>query len=159
MLVEHHETIAGRAIHLNLSVGSILGSTFAQFTHSIPVKQRELICFELHRGDLLQDFSLTMNAISVLKKEGFKVAIDAVTPDMVNFVNLSAFDTDFIKINVSKDRADQLNDPAIRKGLSQIPYKKLIFFRCDNEKALAAGLELGVSWFQGWLIDDAVKRR
>ncbi|HEU0117958.1 MAG TPA: hypothetical protein VFR09_04935 [Alphaproteobacteria bacterium] len=159
MLVDHKETITGRPIHLNLSVSSIIGAAFAKFTHSIPLNQRGLICFELHRGDLLQDFALTMNAIQVLKKEGFKVAIDSVTPDMVNFINLVGFNTDFIKINVSKDRAEQLADPAIRKGLAQIPSNKLIFFRCDNDKALATGLELGVSKFQGWLIDDAVAKR
>jgi hypothetical protein len=63
---------------------------------------------------------------------------------------------DFIKINVSKDRTDQLIDPKIRKALAQLPPNKLIFFRCDSEKALNTGLDLGVSLFQGWLIDDAV---
>ena len=157
-LAQRHETIAGRNIHMNLSVATVLGTVFAQFTHSVPLKERELICFELHRGDLLQDFALTLNAISVLKKEGFKVAIDSVTPDMALYLNLTAFDVDFIKVNVSKDRAEQLSDPVIRKALEKIPPDKLIFFRCDNEKALAIGLELGVSKFQGWLIDDAVSK-
>jgi EAL domain-containing protein (putative c-di-GMP-specific phosphodiesterase class I) len=158
-LTEHYNTISERPIHMNLAVATVVGATFAQFTHIVPQNKRSLICFEIHRGDLLQDFTLTLNAIDVLKSEGFKVAIDGVTPDMVNYVNFNEFKVDFIKINVSKDRAAQLADPVIRKALARLPADKLIFFRCDNEKALAAGLELGVSKFQGWLIDDAVLKR
>ncbi|MFY9287347.1 MAG: EAL domain-containing protein [Alphaproteobacteria bacterium] len=156
-LTEHFDTIADKPIQLNLAVSTILGSVFAQFARRIPHDKRGLVGFELNRGDLLQDFALTLSAIEVLKREGFKVAIDGVTPDMVTYINLGAFDVDYIKINVSKDRAGQLADPAIRKALLQIPAERLIFFRCDNEKALAVGLEMGVSKFQGWLIDDAVK--
>ena len=97
--------------------------------------------------------------ITALKKEGFKVALDSITPDMAAYINLQAFDVDYIKINVSRDRTEQLSDPAIRKHLAQIPAERLIFFRCDNDKALATGLELGVSLFQGWLIDDAVSNK
>jgi hypothetical protein len=158
-LTDHHDTIAGRAIHLNLSVNSVLGSVFARFAHSVPRNERSLIGFEINRGDLFQDFALTLNAISMLKKEGFNVGIDSVTPDMVSYLNLAAFNVDYIKINVSKDRPEQLTDPAIRKALSQLPPDKLIFFRCDSEKALATGLEMGVSKFQGWLIDDIVLKR
>jgi EAL domain-containing protein (putative c-di-GMP-specific phosphodiesterase class I) len=156
-LAENPQTIAGRHFHLNLSVAAVMSATFARFAHGIPREQRSLIGFELHRGDLLQDFARTLGAIETLKDEGFKVALDSITPDMANYINLAAFDVDYIKINVSRDRAEQLNDPAIRKSLAQIPAERLIFFRCDNERALAAGLELGVSLFQGWLIDDAVQ--
>ncbi|MDP9126809.1 MAG: hypothetical protein M3N08_00925 [Pseudomonadota bacterium] len=159
MLTDRPETIAGRAIRLNLSVRSIMDAAFARFIHDMPRERRGLIGFELHRGDLFQDFTLTLGAMEVLRGEGFKVAIDSVTPDMVTYLNLSAFDVDNIKINVSKDRAAQLNDPAIRRGLSMIPPGRLIFFRCDNERALAAGIELGVTQFQGWLIDDAAKTK
>lgn len=156
-LTEKPETIAGRPIHLNLSVRSIMGSAFAQFIRSVPEDKRWLIGFELHRGDLFQDFALTLAAIDVLKNEGFKIAIDSVTPDMIDYLNLASFNVDFIKINVSKDRAAQLENPVTRKGLARIPAEKLIFFRCDNERALAAGVAMGVSRFQGWLIDDAAK--
>lgn len=158
-LTMRSETISGRAVHLNLSVATIVGSIFAQFCHSIPRPRRTNIGFELHRGDLLQDFPLTLSAMMTLHHEGFKVALDSITPDMVNYLNLALFEADYIKLNVSKDRADQLADPAIIRGLAKIPPEKLIFFRCDNEKALKIGLELGVSRFQGWLIDDAANPR
>ena len=93
-----------------------------------------------------------------LHREGFKVAIDSVTPDLAQYLNLAAFEADYIKINVSKDRADMLKDPKIRTSIAPLPKDKLIFFRCDNDRALSYGLELGVSKFQGWLIDDAIQQ-
>lgn len=159
IFTDRPETITGRAVRLNLSVRTIMGSTFAKFIHNIPHDKRGLMGFELHRGDLFQDFGLTLDAMAALRHEGFKVAIDSVTPDMAHYLNLSAFNVDHIKINVSKDRADQLNDPVIRQALMRLPPEKLIFFRCDNERALAVGIELGVTQFQGWLIDDAAQNK
>jgi EAL domain-containing protein (putative c-di-GMP-specific phosphodiesterase class I) len=157
-LTLHYDSIAGRRIHFNISVGSIMGTVFAQFCRAIPKDARNLICFELHRGDLLNDFSLTLNTMMVLHREGFKVAIDSVTPDMANYVNLAAFEADYIKVNVSGERAELLKNAAIRDGLAKIPKEKLIFFRCDNDHGLKVGLEMGVGKFQGWLIDDAVQQ-
>ncbi len=157
-LTAHYDSIAGHALNFNVTVNSVTGSVFAQFCRTVPAAQHGQITFELHRGDLLQDFSLTLNSMMVMHREGFKVAIDGVTPDLVNFLNLAAFEADFVKINVSRDRAAQLKDPAIRQGLSRIPKEKLLFYRCDNEEALAIGLEMGVSRFQGWLIDDAIQQ-
>jgi EAL domain-containing protein (putative c-di-GMP-specific phosphodiesterase class I) len=157
-LALHTDTIVGRPIHLNISVSSVMGPVFAQFSRAIVKSQRGQITFEIHRGDLLQDFGMTLNAMMMMHREGFKVAIDGVTPDMINFLNLAAFEADFIKVNVSQDRAQQLRDPVIRKGLQAIAKEKLIFFRCDNDQALSAGLELGCGRFQGWYIDDAVQQ-
>jgi EAL domain-containing protein (putative c-di-GMP-specific phosphodiesterase class I) len=156
LLINSYELISGRYINLNLSIETIVSPVFAKFVHHVPRDQRNLIGFEIHRGDLLQDFTLTLSVIQTLRHEGFRIALDSVTPDMVNYIDLASFDVDRIKVNVSKDRAAQLDDPLIRAGFKKLPADKLIFFRCDNERALAAGIELGVSVFQGWLIDDLV---
>lgn len=156
ILTHSHATIAGRALHFNLSVATVIGSVFAQFTHSIPREKRGLLTFELHRGDLFQDFSRTLGAIDILHKEGFRVAIDSLTPDMLPYLNLAAFKLDCLKINVSGDRVGDLTDAAVRKSMQQLPLEKLIFFRCDSDKALMLGRDLGIKYFQGWHIDDVV---
>jgi len=153
MLTASSEQIAGRKINLNLSISSIVDTVFVQFVKSVPQDKRDMICFELHSGDLLQDFALTLSAIEILKREGFRVAIDSVTLDMINYIDFTAFAVDAIKINVSQDRALLLANGAVRKGLAKIAPEKIIFFRCDNQRALVAGRELGVSLYQGWLID------
>lgn len=154
VLTSSYEIIGGRTINLNISVVSITSAVFAQFVRRVPREHRPLIGFELHCGDLFQDFSLTLSAISILKREGFRVILDSVTPEMASYINLTAFDVNTIKINVSKDRALQLARPEVRLGLERLPADKMVFYRCDNQTALTVGQELGVTVFQGWLIDD-----
>jgi len=154
-----YSTVAGRAIRLNLSVASIMGAVFAQFVRAVPKEQRHLIGFELHVGDILQDFQLTLGAIEVLRKENFGISFDNVMPSMTPYFDFGKFDVSGVKISVSKDRAAQLSDPAIRKGIERIPVEKIVFSHCDNERALTVGRDIGVTQYQGWMIDDLASRK
>lgn len=159
LLAKANATIVGRALHINLAVATVIDNVFAQFTHSIPKDQRGLLTFELHCGDIFQDFSRTQTAIDVLRREKFRVVLDGVTPDMLPYVNLAAFRFDMIKINVSGDRISLFNDAAVRKALQALPPDKLLFFRCDSDKALQISRSMGVRLFQGWHIDELANPR
>ena len=154
-----HNSFEGQRLNLNLSVTSVLGTTFAQFTRRVPHHAHDLIGFELQPGDLLQNFALTLSAMNLLRREGFKVVIDGVTPDMLGYINLALFEADFIKINVSRDYAAQLDEATVRRHLTAFPPEKLVFYRCDSPRALAAGVDLGVTLFQGWLLDDLMGKK
>ena len=153
-LTDHPVQIEGKQIFLNVSVGTILGGGFAAFTRNIPRARRGDIGFELHRGDIFQDFDMTLSAIAILRQEGYKISLDSVSPNLLPYLNLPKLDIDYIKLNVAKDRAAQLHEPAVQAALAEMPKDKIIFFRCDSESALMAGLALGIKRFQGWLIDD-----
>ncbi|MDD5587181.1 MAG: hypothetical protein PHY92_09575 [Alphaproteobacteria bacterium] len=156
-LSQHTDVITGHSISLNLSVPTVIGSVFAQFAFAIPRANHGTIICELNGADLWQDFELTLGAMDTLRREGFKIAIDGVLPAMLPYANLGLFETDFIKINVSKDYVASLADRKIRAALAALPREKLIFLRCDNEHALTFAKDLGVSKFQGWLVDDLAK--
>jgi len=151
-------SILGKAIHFNLSIHSVMGSIFAQFAHEVPRAEHAHIGFELHRGDLFQNFAASLSAIETLRHEGFKVTLDDVTPDMLSFINFGRFDVEYIKINVARVYAAQLDNVAVREALKGIPKERIIFFHCDSEQALAIGLELGITKFQGWFLDDKFKK-
>ncbi|MDD3371264.1 MAG: hypothetical protein PHE27_05500 [Alphaproteobacteria bacterium] len=157
-MTESYASVEGRTINLNLSIASIMGSTFAQFVRVVPRHQRHLVGFELHCGDLFQDFSLTLSAMEVLRREGFRVTVDSVLPNMIPYFNLTRFPVDRVKVNVSKDAVSQFIDPVVRKEFERVPADKVVFFRCDNPRALELGRETGISIFQGWLIDDMVAK-
>lgn len=158
-LCEHRDLIEGRNVNLNLSISSVVGNVFTQFARGIPHGQRGRVCFEIHRGDLFQDFTRALGILDTLKKEGFRVAIDGITPDMLRCLDVTALGADFVKLNVSQDRAALVSEPDILKKLALIPPEKLIFFRCDTLESLEAGVKLGVTLFQGWLIDDNAHSR
>jgi EAL domain-containing protein (putative c-di-GMP-specific phosphodiesterase class I) len=157
-LSQHSDIIVGHSISLNLSVSSLTGPAFAQFAFTVPRANRGTIICELNGADLWQDFTMTIGVMGSLRKEGFKIAIDGVSPAMLPYVNLGLFEPNYIKINASKDQVASLAQPQTRAALDALPREKLIFFRCDNEQAVTLGQELGVSRFQGWLIDDLVKQ-
>jgi EAL domain-containing protein (putative c-di-GMP-specific phosphodiesterase class I) len=157
-LTLNYDSVNDMTLSLNLSIHTVLGMEFAQFTHRIPRANRARIGFEIHCGDLLQDFAQTLNAIGTMHQEGYRVAIDGITPDMLTYFNFERFNVDFIKINVSKDYATSLKYQAIREGIARAPRDKLIFFHCDSEQALMAGIDIGVTKFQGWLIDDQARK-
>jgi len=157
-LTLNYDSVSDLTLNLNLSLHTVLGMEFAQFTHRVPRANRARIGFEIHCGDLMQDFTQTLNAIGTLRQEGYKVSIDGITPDMLAYFHFERFDVDFIKINASKNYAASLKYQTIREGIAKAPREKLVFFHCDSEQALTAGLDLGVRKFQGWLIDDQARK-
>lgn len=156
-LTINYDSVSDMNLNLNLSLHTVLGLEFAQFTRRIPRSSRYRIGFEIHCGDLLQDFTQTLNALGTMRQEGYKLSIDGVTPDMLGYFDFAHFDVDYIKINVSKDNAASLKYQTIRENFFKAPKEKLIFFHCDSEQALSAGIDLGVTKFQGWLVDDKAR--
>lgn len=156
---EQPSSLASGKINLNVAVESVLGSSFAKFTHSLPLAQRQHMTFEINRGDMLLNFESTMNAMTLLTHEGFKIALDAIHPSMLPYINCAAFNTSYIKIRFGKDVLGQLQDPAVIGAIRKLPKERIILYRCDDEASLKAGLELGISLFQGWYIDDVVAGR
>jgi hypothetical protein len=146
----------GEAIGFNLAVESVLGTPFAKFTHAFPAEKRRQISFELNRGDLLLNFSATQAAIALLRQEGYGIALDALHPDLLPYLNCALFDVDNFKIRAGSDVLPQLELPQVLQALAQLPREKIIFYRCDNQAAIDIGKKLGINLFQGWHIDDVV---
>ena len=154
ILTQNYDSIKDLDLNLNLSIPTVLGIEFAQFTHRIPRASRQKIGFEIHCGDLTQDFTQTLSALETLRQESFKIALDGITPDMMGYINFDRFQADYIKINVSKDRTIMLKHEAIRNAIAAEPLEKIIFSHCDSQSALDTGIEMGITKFQGWLLDE-----
>ncbi|MGB4102085.1 MAG: hypothetical protein WBK91_09300 [Alphaproteobacteria bacterium] len=150
------ESLAQGSLHLNIATDSVLDSPFAKFSKAVPRERRGNITFELNRGDLFLNFTTTRAAIALLRQEGFKIALDALHPEMLPYLNPEKFGADYYKIRVSKDALEQLTDTGVLRALRALPADKIIFYRCDTDAALAIGRQIGVMLYQGWLIDDAV---
>ncbi len=162
-ILDHHlltfclneeKTAAPRVIGLNISVASVLGSTFAAFTHVTPLAQRDRIVFEIHCGDLLQDFDQTLGVLSTLRENRYRIAVDNVTPDMLRFVRFEAFDFDYIKLDAGAEHLARYADPSLRALIGHLPTETLIFGRCGNVTALAQGEAMGLTKYQGYAITN-----
>lgn len=156
-LLQNLDLFSRRNISVNISIPSVFGSEFAAFARLLPRPCRSHIFCEINAADMFQDFSVTINALGSLRREGFRIMIDGVTPDMLPFINFGLFESDFIKVNVSQERYAQVNDPAASEALKAIPREKLVFYRCDHEDAIVLGLSMGVTKYQGWYLDKAAQ--
>lgn len=144
---------------VNLSLGTVLGREFAQFALRIPRDKRHKICFEINCGDLLQDFSSTLSAFATLHEEGFQIAIDGISPNMLTYLNFMNFAVDFYKIDVACKRVSVFGDRELDDALKRLPRERIIFFHCDSDQAISAGKKLGITKYQGWQIDDIVSAK
>lgn len=151
---EQPSSLASGPINLNIAVESVLGTAFAKFTHAIPAPQRAQMTLEINRGELLMNFEATLAAIATLKREGYQVALDALHPAMLPYLNCAAFDVSFFKIRCGKEMIEQAQSPAVLQALRNLPRDKVILYRCDSDAALEFGKIIGASLFQGWYIDD-----
>jgi EAL domain-containing protein (putative c-di-GMP-specific phosphodiesterase class I) len=143
-----------RQISINMAAETVLSSVFAQFCHVLPKERRPNVAFDIHRSDLFLNFSTTMNAITVLKEEGFRVGIDGISPNALPYVHFERFDVDYYKINVGRDKLEDFKKKPVIEAMALLNREKIIFNHCDSEEALRLGQSLGVSMYQGWLIDD-----
>jgi EAL domain-containing protein (putative c-di-GMP-specific phosphodiesterase class I) len=143
-----------KRISINMAAETVLSSIFAQFCHVLPKEKRPNVSFDIHRSDLFLNFTTTRNAISILKSEGFGVGIDGITPSTLPFINFSLLDVDYYKIMVAREKLAELKEEPAMQALKKLDRAKVIFYQCDSEEALRFGQELGITQYQGWLIDD-----
>lgn len=157
-LIRTHDAWRGRDVGMNLSAGTVLSSTFAQFCHIVHGDARKHVFFELHISELLHDLDKFMNAVELLAQEGFNVAIDGITIQMLPYLRLAQIPARFFKVSVDEAGVRSLADPAKASLLKEVPAEKLIFMHVDSPDALSMGEIMGVTHYQGFLIDEMVAK-
>jgi hypothetical protein len=148
------DTWKDKRLSINMAAETVLSSIFAQFCHVLPKDRRGQVSFDIHRSDLFLNFTTTRNAISILKSEGFGVGIDGITPSTLPYINFSLLNVDYYKVVVSREKFPELREGLALQALRKLDSSKVIFYQCDSEEALRFGQEMGITHYQGWLIDD-----
>ena len=147
----------GRAIGLNLSAGTVLSSTFAQFCHVVHGELRAQVTFELHVSELLHDFNAFTSALQLLTREGFKVGIDGINLRFLDYLKLAALPVSYLKLSVNRDSVKLLQEKRVLEQVRALDPAKLIFMHVDSMAALDAGVALGVTNYQGFFIDEQMQ--
>ena len=68
---------------------------------------------------------------------------------------------DLVKLFWGADMAEQLNGPhgeALREAVRKMGSERLILAHCDSEQALEFGLSLGITLYQGYLLDTMLSK-
>lgn len=145
---------ADKQLSFNLAAETVLSGAFGQFCRVLPKPQRGKIRFDLHFSALFIHFATTLNALRLLRGEGFAASIDCIPPAVLPYIGFQLLPVDYLKINVSRETWPEMQDAAVLKALHALPPENIIFSHCDHEAALDLGKRLAIRHYQGWLIDD-----
>lgn len=142
------------AIGINLGIKSVSGPLLSNLRRATPWVARSAVVVELDVLLLLEDVAASRRATAMLREQGYRIAVDGVTLDLLGYISPERFDADFFKVHVAHDRLGSLNDPESIGALRRLGRERVIFCRCDHEMAVTVGRAIGCDKFQGRLIDQ-----
>ena len=143
-----------RRLSLNIAIETIFDPVYDWFNAHVPPEARGEIYFEINRMDIFNDVNTAVRAIAMIKRDGYKVALDGVTLDLLPYVRLNKFNADLVKIHLNKGFMDLLRQQDCVSALRALAPESIVFSRVDQENAIKVGQAFGLSKFQGWLIDE-----
>lgn len=144
-----------RKISLNLNLSTIFLPEFEDFVRRIEEDGQTLVA-EVQVMDILNNLSGYFDARGLLHQRGHEILIDAANIEMLQTLNVSKLEADYIKIFWHALMSEYDNDDAdIKNMLAKLGTDKLILAKCLDEQALRWGINHGIRAFQGPYIDMA----
>ena len=141
---------------LNLNVRTVLSAEFMEFDKVTNIKDRGSLAIELPALDIMNDPNEYLFARDFLKERGYKIIIDCVKHLNLPLIDRDWLGFDFVKITWTQslfDDAGGQRGEALKNAVYRIGRDRVILCRVDSEDALKAGESLGITLYQGRLID------
>lgn len=145
-----------RKAALNLNVRTVLSAEFMEFDRVTNVKDRGTLAVELPALDIMNDPNEYLFARDFLKERGYKIIIDCVKHLNLPLIDRDWLGFDFVKITWTQslyDDAGGQRGETLKGAVHRIGRDRVILCRVDSEDALKAGEALGITLYQGRLID------
>jgi EAL domain-containing protein (putative c-di-GMP-specific phosphodiesterase class I) len=141
---------------LNLNVRTVLSAEFMEFDKATNIKDRGSLAIELPALDIMNDPNEYLFARDFLKERGYKIVLDGVKHLNLPLIDRNWLGFDFVKVtwtpSLFDDAATQRGE-ALKAAVAKIGRERVVLCRVDSEDGLKAGEALGVTLYQGRLID------
>jgi len=145
---------------MNLNVSTILSDEFLEFDESIPPQMRSSIVLELQLVDIFNDVKAFLLAKSFAQYRGYKICIDGITVDKLQYINRENLNSDLMKIIWHPSFLDIINeDKHFRDYVNKAERAKMILCRVDDAKAIEIGNSIGINLYQGRYVQAELNRR
>lgn len=146
-------------VSLNLNIGSVLSRDFQNFHRAVGGNTDKVI-IEMQVIDIFSDLDGFSIARNMLQQNGYRVLVDGISPVSMQFFDPAVLQADFIKIGWGKEFENEEDDGSkvedLRRIIRDAGSKSIILSRVDSEAAISWGLNLGISRFQGFLMDRLI---
>lgn len=152
---DYNEEEEFEPLSINLNISTVLSRDFQRF-HKAIGKNRKKVVVEMQVIDVFADPKTYGYARDFLQDRGYRVLIDGLDPQSLQYFDPSILRSDFLKIGWSAALQDEDSEAQVKeiKGIiDHVGKDSLILARVDTEKAVKWGLSLGINRFQGFFID------
>jgi len=141
-------------VSLNLNVESVFTEAFENFIERTSEDVLQQVVFEFRQSNIVENFDEFQVARGLIRAKGSHIAVDQIFPQTVGLVDLDFLGASMAKIHWRNGAEEVLfeRERAIKSLIDNGVLPVLI--RVDQEKALDVGEKLGISMYQGFLIDD-----
>lgn len=149
-IARHDDGSLTSSFSLNLNVSTILSDIFLEFDESISPSMRSTIVLELQLVDIFSDVRAFNLAKLFAQSRGYKICIDGITVDKLQYINRSNLEADLIKIIWHPSFAEAIStDKHFTDYVNKAERAKMILCRVDDENAVELGNSLGINLYQG----------
>ncbi|HVJ34272.1 MAG TPA: hypothetical protein VND94_14240 [Terriglobia bacterium] len=151
-----------RNASMNLTLKTILTPEFLDFDTETNVKDRGSLAIELPFVEVTGEPGEFFFAQKLLHGLGYKIILDCVRHEALPLIDRELLGVDMVKViweTGLEDHADGSWGEKLRAAIQRIGRERVCFCRVDAPEAIDTGRKLGVSLFQGRLIDAMVQDR
>ena len=140
-------------VSLNLNLSTIFQPEFEDFTNRLAQDNQKIVA-EVQVMDILNNLPAYFDAKELLHQKGHEILIDSASIEMLQALNVSRLEADYIKIFWHAFMEEyETNADEIKQMIANIGVEKLILAKCLDDKSLRWGIKNGIRAFQGPYID------
>lgn len=151
-----------RNASMNLTLKTILTQEFFDFDTETNVKDRGSLAIEIPFVDVTADPGEFLFTQKLLHSLGYKIIVDGVRHEALPLIDRELLGIDMVKVVWEaglEDHAAGKWAERLRGAIQRIGRERVCFCRVDAQEAIEIGRKLGISLFQGRLIDAMIQER
>lgn len=144
-------------ISVNLNVASLLTPEFERVAGTLAERDATELWVELDVTDILGHLDAFREARKTMRRNRVYAMADSISPDLVPAAEGTGLELDGYKF-VHAPEDPKLS--RIGEVITDLKHKRrtIVLSRVEHEGAIAAAQDLGIRFFQGFLIDDLLSR-
>ena len=144
-------------VALNLNVESVFTEAFENFIERTPESTMSQVVFEFRQSNIVENFDEFQVARGLIRAKGAHIAVDQIFHQTVGLVDLDFLGASIAKIHWRNGAEEVLYEREKAIGGLIAAGVLPVLIRVDQERALEVGNSMGITMYQGFLIDDMLK--
>jgi EAL domain-containing protein (putative c-di-GMP-specific phosphodiesterase class I) len=160
LLANPEERASRRRFSINLNLSTVASDKFAKFDAELKPDQRQNVIIEINKTDMFESPRLWLKFVPRLRDRGYRVLLDSLHYEAVEFIDFNAIACDYAKMFWSGDimRLDQDRFAKLQQRVGNRNSPQFVLARCDTAEGLRFARGCGIHILQGRLIDNMVKK-